>query len=106
MEDLRIGGVVFVGDPETRIREDVLRILRYFRFYAHFGRGDADPNAVAACAKLADHIPRLSAERIRTEVLKLLDAPRCADVWALMMEHRVVTNFLPEGTNVARLARL
>ena len=106
MEDLRTGRVVFVGDPETRIREDVLRILRYFRFHAHFGRGDADPNAVAACAKLADHIPRLSAERIRTEVLKLLDAPRCAEVWALMMEHRVVTNFLPEGTNVARLARL
>lgn len=106
IEDLRVGRVVFVGDPETRIREDVLRILRYFRFLAHFGRGAPDARALAACGALSDLIPRLSAERIRSEVLKLLESPRCADVWALMMEQRVVTHFLPEATNVARLARL
>lgn len=106
MEDLRIGRVAFIGDAEARIREDVLRILRFFRFYAHLGRGDADAAALAACEKLADQIPRLSAERIRTETLKLLESPRCADVWHLMMEHRIVTQFLPEATHAERLARL
>lgn len=106
IEDLRIGRVAFIGDAEERIREDVLRILRFFRFYAHLGRGDADAAALAACEKLSDQIPRLSAERIRTEVLKLLEAPRCAEVWQLMMEHRIVTRFLPEATNAARLGRL
>jgi poly(A) polymerase len=106
IEDLRIGRVAFIGDPEARIREDVLRILRFFRFYAHLGRGDPDAAALAACEKLADLIPRLSAERIRSETLKLLEAPRCADVWQLMMEHRIVTEFLPEATNVQRLSRL
>lgn len=106
IEDLRSGRVIFVGDPETRIREDVLRILRYFRFQAHFGRGAADAAALAACEKLADQIPRLSAERIRNETLKLLEAPACADVWALMMSRRVVTYFLPEATQTDRLARL
>lgn len=106
IEDLRIGRVAFIGDPEARIREDVLRILRFFRFYAHLGRGPADEASLLACAKLADLIPRLSAERIRSETLKLLEAPRCAEVWQLMMEHRITTEFLPEATNVRRLARL
>lgn len=106
IEDLRIGRVAFIGDPEARIREDVLRILRFFRFYAHLGRGEADAASLAACEKLADLIPRLSAERIRSETLKLLEAPRCAAVWQLMMERRIATHFLPEATNVPRLARL
>lgn len=106
IEDLRIGRVAFIGVPEERIGEDVLRILRFFRFYAHLGRGAPDAAALAACEKLSDLIPRLSAERIRMETLKLLEAPRCAEVWALMMEHRIVTRFLPEATNVKRLARL
>lgn len=106
IEDLRIGRVAFIGDAEERIREDVLRILRFFRFYAHLGRGDADAAALAACEKLSDLIPRLSAERIRTEVLKLMESPRAADVWQLMMEHRIVTRFLPEATNTQRLSRL
>jgi len=103
---MRIGRVAFIGDAEERIREDVLRILRFFRFYAHLGRGDADAAALAACEKLSDLIPRLSAERIRTEVLKLMESPRAADVWQLMMEHRIVTRFLPEATNTQRLSRL
>jgi poly(A) polymerase len=106
IEDLRTGRVAFIGDPEARIREDVLRILRFFRFYAHLGRGAADAAALAACEKLADLIPRLSAERIRSETLKLLEAPRCAEVWRMMMERRIATHFLPEATNVQRLARL
>lgn len=106
MEDLRNGHIVFVGDAETRVREDILRILRFFRFHAHFGKGEPNTAALAACAKLADHLPRLSAERIRNETLKLLEAPNCAAVWHLMLQNRVVTHFLPEATGVATLERL
>ncbi len=65
VDDLRKGRVIFVGDAEKRIAEDILRILRYFRFLAHFGKGEADKGAIAACAKFAPQIKTLSAERLR-----------------------------------------
>lgn len=78
--DTRAGRIVFVGDPEQRLREDHLRNLRFFRFYAWFGKGAPDPAAVAACAALKDSVDNLAAERISKELLKLLaaDDPRAA----------------------------
>nr|NKR04424.1 CCA tRNA nucleotidyltransferase [Escherichia coli] len=73
--DLENGRVRFIGDPATRIREDALRILRFFRFQARFGSGAPDPEAVAACVAARDSLSRLSRERIRDEFLKLLMAP-------------------------------
>lgn len=104
--DLHAGRTLFVGDPETRIREDVLRILRFFRFHAHYGRGDADASALSACAHLAHLIPNLSAERIRQEVLKLLAADRAAEVWELVHTNGIATHFLPEATNDAALQKM
>lgn len=75
IEDCEFGRIVFVGDPEARIREDYLRILRFFRFFAWYGRGEAAGPALAACAKLKDGIRQLSAERITKEILKLFAAP-------------------------------
>jgi poly(A) polymerase len=80
LADARAGKIVFVGDPMTRIREDYLRILRYFRFHAWYGKGEPDRAGLAACeagrARLAD----CSAERVAKEMLKLLaaDDPRPA----------------------------
>ncbi|MBJ7409611.1 MAG: CCA tRNA nucleotidyltransferase [Phenylobacterium sp.] len=78
--DTRAGRIVFVGEPEQRLREDHLRNLRFFRFYAWFGKGAPDPAAVAACAALKDSVDNLAAERISKELLKLLAAedPRAA----------------------------
>lgn len=73
--DALSGRVVFVGDPQTRIEEDYLRILRFFRFYAWYGRAEADPEGLAACAAHAEGLTRLSAERVSKELLKLLAAP-------------------------------
>ena len=73
--DARAGRVVFVGAPETRIREDYLRILRFFRFSAGYGRGAPDAAALAACAALKAGIAGLSGERIARELRKLLAAP-------------------------------
>ncbi len=73
--DALAGRVVFVGDAVTRIREDYLRILRFFRFAAWYGSGPLDAAGLAACAALKTGIAGLSAERIGKELLKLLAAP-------------------------------
>lgn len=95
VSDARAGRIVFVGEPERRIREDYLRILRFFRFRAWFGRGVPDPAALAACASLRDGIEQLSAERVSTEMLKLLAAPDPRDAMTLMAETRVLEIALP-----------
>ncbi|MGU3362191.1 CCA tRNA nucleotidyltransferase [Methylobacterium sp. M6A4_1b] len=75
VEDLRAGRVRFIGEARTRIREDALRILRFFRFHARYGAGAPDPAGLAACIAARDALDGLSRERIRAEFLKLLMAP-------------------------------
>jgi poly(A) polymerase len=70
--DLHAGIVRFIGSAGDRIREDALRILRFFRFHAGYGRGEPEPEALEAAATLAPMLERLSVERIRDELLKLL----------------------------------
>ena len=72
--DLRAGVVRFVGDPATRIAEDYLRILRYFRFFARYGRDVADPRALAAIRAGVPGLPRLSVERVWSELARILSA--------------------------------
>ncbi|MEI7931542.1 MAG: malectin domain-containing carbohydrate-binding protein, partial [Alphaproteobacteria bacterium] len=104
--DALAGRVVFVGDPETRIQEDYLRILRFFRFYAWYGQGEPDAAALTACATFKEGMARLSAERISKELLKLLSARNPAPAVALMIEAGVMDQFAPEACNAARLARI
>jgi poly(A) polymerase len=106
IRDLADGRVLFVGDPGKRIEEDVLRILRFFRFTAWYGRGLPDPAALRACAAHAKLIPRLSAERLRQETLKILTAPHADIVWRMMMTAGVSGQYLPEATGIAALERL
>ena len=104
--DTRSGRIVFVGEPERRLHEDYLRILRFFRFYAHFGKGGPDAAAVAACAKLKDRIEDLAAERISKEVLKLLAADDPRPAVRLMAETGVLAQVLPTAPNLARFEAL
>ena len=106
LEDLRRGRVRFVGEPVERIREDVLRLLRFYRFLAHYGRGTPDPAARTACRAMADKLPELSAERLRDETLKLLTAPSPHDTLVLMHNDRVLAAYLPEAIEIQRLSRL
>ena len=64
LDDLEASRVRFIGDARERIREDHLRILRYFRFQARFGSEPADAEAVAACRHLAATLKGLSRERV------------------------------------------
>lgn len=90
---LRAGKVVFVGDAATRITEDYLRILRFFRFYAVYGKGEADAAALSACAQAAEKIFGLSKERITQEFLKILAAEKAVDILSLMFNHGVMKDF-------------
>jgi poly(A) polymerase len=104
--DLQAGRVRFVGDAATRIREDVLRILRFFRFQAHYGRGEPDAAGLAACREHAALLPGLSAERIAAELLKLLKAGDAAGTVALMREAGILAPILAELTDIERLQGL
>lgn len=91
--DLQARRVVFVGDPAARIAEDTLRILRFFRFHAFYGRGEPDAAALAACKNAADKISSLSKERITQEFFKILSVERPDLILALMFEHAVLREF-------------
>jgi poly(A) polymerase len=75
LADLAARRIRFIGEPDARIREDYLRILRFFRFHARYGRGGLDPVSLAACIAGRAGLEGLSRERIRAEMLKLLVAP-------------------------------
>jgi len=97
LDDLRARRIRFVGDPGQRIAEDYLRILRFFRFLAWYGRV-ADPDAVSACAALRDGLDGISRERIGQEMRKLLMAPDPVPAVRLMQDAGVLDKVLPGAT--------
>ena len=103
LEDLGRGYIQFVGHAETRIKEDVLRLLRFFRFLAEYGRYPVNREALEACRKLAPRLPTLSGERIRGELFRILTAPNPADTITKMRAERVLDFVLPEAGDVGRL---
>ena len=104
--DLHAGRVRFVGDAAARIAEDALRILRFFRFHARYGRAVPDPAAVGAIGGAVGLLRQLSAERVWAELRRLLEGPDPADASRLMHRLGVLDALLPRGGNPERLARL
>ncbi|NOX41734.1 MAG: CCA tRNA nucleotidyltransferase [Alphaproteobacteria bacterium] len=107
LPDIAARRVRFIGLPEDRIREDSLRILRFFRFHACFSDPleGIDATALAACAELADQLETLSKERIGVEMRKLLGAPDPAPSAASMSTAGILMRLLP-GASTAGLAPL
>lgn len=103
--DLAAGRVRFIGDAHQRIREDALRILRFFRFHARFGRGAPDEAGLRAATDARAMLALLSRERVRAELLKLLAARRAPEVVAAMSESGLLARLLP-AANIDRLTRL
>lgn len=95
-EDLAERHIRFIGDPLMRIAEDHLRILRFFRFHARFGRGDPDAAALDACTKRANDLMGLSRERIADELLKLLAVDDPSPTVGIMLQHGILHPVLPE----------
>jgi poly(A) polymerase len=106
VDDLAAGRVAFIGDPLKRIAEDHLRIMRFFRFHARYGRGEPDNAAIAACALRANDLMALSRERIADELLKILALPDPGAVVTLMINQGIFKPVLPEITDATPLIRL
>lgn len=106
-DDLAAGRVRFVGDPATRLAEDYLRALRFFRFWARYGQGVPDPAALAAIREaVPGFAARIAPERIWMELKRLLEAPDPIAALALMDQSGLRAAALPEAGGAAALARL
>jgi tRNA nucleotidyltransferase/poly(A) polymerase len=86
LDDIAAKRVRFIGDPDQRIAEDYLRILRFFRIHAAFGAGESDRAGYLACIRARSGLGSLSAERLRMEMLKLVVAEGAAGAVAAMAE--------------------
>jgi poly(A) polymerase/tRNA nucleotidyltransferase (CCA-adding enzyme) len=96
LADIETRTVRFIGDAEARIREDFLRILRFFRLFAWYGAGRPDTDGLKACARLKEGLDQLSAERVWMELKKLLAAPDPSRALLWMRQASVLTRVLPE----------
>jgi poly(A) polymerase/tRNA nucleotidyltransferase (CCA-adding enzyme) len=107
-EDLARGLVRFVGDPETRLAEDYLRLLRFFRFHARYGKGAPDAAALHAIRAAIPGLARLSVERIWMEIKRILMVAEPVPALRLMAELGVLPAILPEfaAPDLDCLARL
>ncbi len=106
LDDADAGRVIFIGDAHTRLREDYLRILRFFRFNAWYAKGPLDPHGLSACAELVAGLDTLSVERVWKEVKKLLGAPDPRAAWEAMNAIEVRARALPEMADSVRLDAL
>ena len=104
--DLAAGIVRFIGEPLTRIAEDHLRILRFFRFNARFGKGTPHAASLDACRERANDLMALSRERIAMELLAILALSDPSDAIALMIDTGIFRPVLPEIEDAAGLRRL
>jgi poly(A) polymerase len=102
LDDVRDRRVVFIGRAEDRIREDYLRILRFFRFSAWYGQGDLDANGMRACAALRGGLSDLSAERIWKELKKLFAAEDPRVSLKAMQAHGILASCAPHLSRMER----
>jgi tRNA nucleotidyltransferase/poly(A) polymerase len=98
--------VRFIGDAEARIKEDYLRILRFFRFNAYYGKGPLDEEGLKAAVKLCSGLDRLSAERVSAELRSLLVAPQAVRAIEALFDYGLLVGLLGGVPRLARFARL
>lgn len=96
LPDIETRTVRFIGDAATRVAEDYLRVLRFFRFFAWYGSGRPDADGLRASARAKDKLSTLSAERVWSELKKLLSAPDPSRSLLWMRQSGVLAQVLPE----------
>ena len=106
LADIAAGRVRFIGSARGRIREDYLRILRFFRFFAEYAQGPIDADGLHAAIHERAGLERLSRERIRTEFLRLLAAPGVLKTAALIAHNGLLERITGGIADLGRLARV
>ncbi len=106
LPDLRQGRVRFIGDTAERIKEDYLRILRFFRFHAYYGKGAMDAEGLHASVALRSGLDQLSAERIGGELKRILIAPRAGEAVEALYDYGLLTGLLGGVPLLPRFMRL
>ena len=104
VQDAIDGRVIFIGDADQRLREDYLRILRFFRFNAWYGAG-MDADGLAACERQKDGLAKIASERIWKELKRLMEAPDPSEAMLAMEETGVLEAVLP-GASASELPSL
>ncbi len=104
--DLVAGRVRFIGDATARITEDYLRILRFFRFNAYYGKGPLDALGLSACVKQRDGLAQLSAERVAAELKRILIAPQAFAAVEALFDYGLLTDILGSAPRLGRFAHL
>ncbi|MBO6633147.1 CCA tRNA nucleotidyltransferase [Parvibaculum sp.] len=105
LDDLKARRVRFIGDPHERIREDYLRILRFFRFHAWYGKGEPDDAGLRACAEEKEGLRQLSGERVRDELFKIASADNAGEAYRQMAAAGILAIVLPEASRLDRFEK-
>lgn len=107
LDDLKAMKFRFVGEADMRVKEDYLRILRYFRFLAWYGgKAKVDADALKACRENRSGLKKLSAERVWSEIKKILSAPDPSRAVGIMLTNEILETVLRESSNAEGLTRL
>jgi poly(A) polymerase len=106
LADVEARRVRFIGDADARIAEDYLRVLRFFRFHAWYGRGEPDAAGLKACAEARDGLRQLSGERVQSELLKILAADNAVSAMRQMAATGILPVVLPEASRLERFENL
>lgn len=107
LDDIKAMKFRFVGEADLRVKEDYLRILRYFRFLAWYGgAAKLDASALKACRENRSGLKKLSAERVWSEIKKILSAPDPSRAVHIMLTNEILDTVLPEASNAEGLSRM
>ncbi|MBR1904362.1 MAG: CCA tRNA nucleotidyltransferase [Alphaproteobacteria bacterium] len=106
IDDLEHGIVRFIGNAESQIKKDYLRIMRFFRFYSKFAQTPMDKEALEACIKLKDGLRSVAIERVRDELFKLLVTPNVTETLRIIFDNNILGYFLPPSQHLDALWRL
>jgi tRNA nucleotidyltransferase/poly(A) polymerase len=106
ISDLEAGRIRFIGQAAEKIRENPIRIMRFFRFYSCFGKGEPDTESLKACIELKELLRNVSIEQIRDELFKLVMTPRVCLVLDLLLKNDILGYILPSSDRLDAVARL
>lgn len=103
ISDLEKGIVRFIGNADQRVKEDYLRILRFFRFHSLFAKTKYDKKALKACIENKEGLEKISIERIRDELIKIILTPNAPKVFATMFDNDILHNWLGKSDYLSNL---